>query len=97
MKFEWDPGKNSSNREKHGCDLAEAPEIFDHDRFEMRDERKDYGENRFIVIGLSNNRIMVAVFTTRGTDTVRIISLRKANNGEKERFERASARRLDPG
>lgn len=97
MKFEWDPRKNALNREKHGCDFADVPEMFLYDRLEMRDDRKDYGESRFIVMGYISNRVMVAVITTRGTGIIRIISLRKANNREKERFEKAVGNRLGKG
>ena len=97
MKFEWDARKNSLNRKKNGCDFADAPEMFLSDRFEMQDQRRDYGKPRFIVIGNINSRVMVSVFTMRGTDTIRVISLRKANSREKAKFERAIAHRLGPG
>ncbi|MBJ6801608.1 BrnT family toxin [Geomonas propionica] len=97
MKFEWDDRKNCLNREKHGCDFADVPEMFLSNRFEMQDDRRDYGDPRIIVIGNINSRIMVGVFTMRGTDTIRIISLRKANSREKAKFKRALAHRLGSG
>ena len=66
-------------------------------RLEMRDERKNYGEPRFIVMGCIKSRVMVAVYTGRGTGIIRIISLRKANSREKEKFECAVANRLGKG
>ena len=97
MKFEWDDRKNALNQEKHGCNFADVPEMFLYERLEMRDDRKDYGESRFIVMGYISNRAMVAVITIRGTGTIRIISLRKANNREKERFEKVIRDRLGKG
>ncbi len=82
---------------EHGCDFADAADIFMGNHLEIKDERRDYGEPRFIVMGYIKNRVMVAVYTCRGTETIRIISLRKANSREKERFESAVANRLGKG
>jgi uncharacterized protein len=88
MKFEWDDNKNALNIEKHGIDFNDALELFKNDRLIFPDERKDYGESRFITVGHINNRLVIAVYTQTKPDTIRIISLRKANRREKERFEK---------
>jgi uncharacterized protein len=88
MKFEWDEAKNVVNIEKHGIDFNDAHELFQGDRLEFRDDRKDYGEERFIIVGRINNRLMIAVYTQRSPETIRVISLRKANSREKEQFEK---------
>lgn len=46
-----------------------------------RDARYEYGEARIVAIGLIGDRVHVLVFTMRG-ETVRVISLRKANRRE---------------
>lgn len=97
MRLDWDDRKGALNLAKHGCDFADAVEIFQGNHLEIRDERRDYGEPRFIVMGYIKNRAMVAVYTCRGTGTIRIISLRKANSREKESFESAVANRLGKG
>ena len=89
MKLEWDEAKNASNIEKHGIDFSVAHELFENDRLIFPDNRKDYGEKRFIAVGHINKRLMVAVYTQRSSGIVRIISLRKANSREKARFEKA--------
>lgn len=86
MKFEWDEAKNTINIEKHGYSFHDAHELFEGDRLEFLDDRKDYGEPRHIILGFIQDRMVVAVYTRR-SETVRIISLRKANTREKERFE----------
>ena len=86
IKFEWDEAKNTINIEKHGYNFHDAPELFEGDRLESLDDRKDYGEPRHIILGRIHDRMVVAVYTRR-LETVRIISLRKANTREKERFE----------
>ena len=47
----------------------------------IEDDRKDYGEDRFITIGFLDGRMVVLVWTPRN-DTLRIISMRKANERE---------------
>lgn len=85
MKFEFDAIKNESNCAKHGIDLSRAEEFdFDTALF-MVDDRKDYGEKRYIAYGYIGSRVHAIVFTKRG-QTVRVISLRKANEREQEVF-----------
>ncbi len=89
MNFEWDEDKNQENIRKHGFDFADAWEIFEAPMRTALDTREDYGEGRWNGIGLLGNRIVVLVFTERGEDTIRIISLRKALKHERKRFEEA--------
>jgi uncharacterized protein len=84
--FEWDEQKNRENIRKHGLDFADAWEIFDAPMLTALDEREDYGEDRIIGIGLLQERVVAVVFTERGTDTIRIISLRKALKHERLKF-----------
>ncbi len=52
MDFEWDEAKRSQNWEKHRIDFADADECFSSSRFEWRDERRDYGEEGHVAIGV---------------------------------------------
>ena len=61
--------------------MARAAEIFDGATLTVADDRKDYGEPRFITIGRLDGRMVVTVWTPRGAAR-RIISLRKANDRE---------------
>lgn len=83
MKIEFDPAKDAINQKKHGISL-EAANRFDWDSaLEREDDRFDYGETRFVAIGLIEGRLHVMVFTEGADeDTVRVISLRLA-----EKFE----------
>ena len=87
MKFEWDEAKNQINMQKHGLDFANAPEIFGSPMLIMLDQRPDYGEDRWIGIGLIQRRIAVVVYTEPNEETIRIISLRKALKHERTRYE----------
>jgi uncharacterized DUF497 family protein len=49
------------------------------------DDRKDYGETRLQVLALIEGRLHVIVVTPR-SDDLRVISLRKANKKEVERY-----------
>ncbi|MFA6964449.1 BrnT family toxin [Bosea sp. (in: a-proteobacteria)] len=46
----------------------------------------DYGEERFVTIGILDGRMVVTVWTDRG-DSRRIISMRKANEREQARYQ----------
>ncbi len=52
------------------------------------DNRKDYGEERFVGIGFLKNLVVVIVFTEPDEETIRVISLRKALKYEREQFEK---------
>ena len=83
VKIEFDPAKDDINRAKHGVSLAAATD-FDWDTaLEREDDRFDYGEIRFVAIGLIDARLYVMVFTEGSDDdAVRIISLRPAERHE---------------
>ena len=61
--------------------MARAAEIFAGATLTIPDDRKDYGESRFITIGLLDGRMVVSVWRPRGAAR-RVISLRKANDLE---------------
>lgn len=61
--------------------------MFDCPMLVELDRREDYGEDRLIGIGLLRNIIAVVVFTEPDWDTIRIISARKANKYERNKFE----------
>jgi len=89
VRFEWDDEKNKSNISKHGFDFADAWEIFEAPMLPHLDDREDYGEDRWIGIGLLRGRIVVVVFAELEADIVRVISLRKALKHERIRYEQA--------
>ena len=89
MNFEWDEDKRRANITKHGFDLKDSWQVFEGPMLTGLDEREDYGEDRWIGIGLLKGIVVVIVFVERGEDTIRIISLRKALKHERNRFEQA--------
>ena len=88
MRFEWDEHKNQLNIEKHGLDFADGHHVFDGPMLIQLDTRYEYGEDRWIGIGLLRQLVVVVVYTEPAEgELVRIISMRKALNYERRRFE----------
>ena len=85
MTYEWDENKRKTNIRQHGIDFADVIRIFDGPTVEMLDDRFDYGETRFIALGLLNGVVFVVAYTER-RDAVRIISARKATKYEEEKY-----------
>ena len=80
--FEFDKGKSESNKMKHGIDFETARELWkDSNRIEIPAKWVD--ESRIILIARLEKDIWAAIFTLRN-DRIRIISVRKARNNEKE-------------
>ena len=94
MRFEWNEDKNQINIRKHGLSLADGWKIFNAPMLTRLDDREEYAEERWIAIGLLDARVVVMVYTERGQDSLRIISLRKAKTCERKQYEQAFSNRL---
>ncbi len=93
FRFEWDDAKAESNLKKHRVSFDQI-HAFDFDSSETEeDNRRDYGEVRYVSLGLIGRRLHALVFTPRDLDTerpaLRVISLRKANIDEIDEYERS--------
>jgi len=86
VRFEWDEQKRKTNIRKHGFDFRDAWRVFQSPMLVALDDRRNYGEDRWIGIGMLNTRVVVMVFTERDEDTIRIISMMKATNYEQIRY-----------
>jgi len=90
--FEWDDKKNEINIFRHDISFEEASTVFDDDyAVTLYDEEHSEYEDRFIVIGISENSFELTVchcYRGENEDIVRIISARKANKIEHEIYER---------
>ena len=85
--FEWDPGKASANRRKHGVSFDEAATVFDDPNAkEEYDGQHADVEDRWIVIGLSNRLRLLVVSYTKRDEAIRIISARRATKAEARRY-----------
>jgi uncharacterized DUF497 family protein len=85
MNFEWDDDKRQINVKKHGIDFIKASKIFESYTLTIKDDRYDYGEERFVTFGILEGRV-VAVVHTENEDSIRIISIRKATKYEEKKY-----------
>jgi uncharacterized DUF497 family protein len=85
MRFIWHEPKRQANLKKHGIDFADAERVFAGPTFTFEDDRADYGEQRWITLGLLGMRVMVIVHTET-EDEIRVISMREADNDEQTLF-----------
>ncbi len=82
MKYHYDPDKRTSNLKKHGLDFDDAATIIESGRtVTFEDRRFNYGEERFMTLGLLADQVVVIV-TSETEDKIRIISMRKATRHE---------------
>ena len=85
--YEWDQAKNRANILKHGIDFADIPPVFDRPMLIEPDERKQYGEDRWIGLGMFPNGIeVVLAFTEPTKELTRIMSARSAIQKERKRY-----------
>jgi hypothetical protein len=92
MQYVWDPAKDVLNQRKHGLSLAEGiPALEDPNRDCLIDDRIDYGEERIITLGLNRRKVLYVVSTEWDEETIRIISVRKADPDEVERYGLSNA------
>ena len=88
MKFTRDEAKRSANLVKHGLDFTAAETVFRGVTFSFEDDRLEYGERRFITIGMLDDSAVVIAHTEED-DTIRVISMRKATRREQQLYYRA--------
>ena len=87
MDYEWDDDKAIANLHRHGVDFMDAIEALeDPYRLEEIDTRFQHGEERLQVVGIARGTILFVVTTMRGEDICRIISARKADRHEQDRY-----------
>jgi uncharacterized DUF497 family protein len=85
VRYEWDEAKRKANILKHRIDFVDVPAIFEGDTVTIMDERFDYGEARYLTLGLLKARVIV-VAHTETANVIRIISARKATHYEEESY-----------
>ena len=81
MRFSWSERKRAINLTEHGLDFVDAARVFEGLTFSYEDDRFDYGEQRFITLGLLAG-VPVSIAHTETDDEIRVISFRKATSRE---------------
>ena len=87
MKLEWDDEKRRKNISKHGVDLIYAALIFEGPTLTKTDNRRTYGEERFISLGLVDGTAFVVVHTQRG-EHIRLISAWKGGRKDYGKYQK---------
>jgi uncharacterized DUF497 family protein len=86
MDFEWDEAKRLSNIAKHSLDFLRATKLFD-GRPHL-DLKSPYpAEERHLRVALLDGIYVTVVWTWRGRDNVRIISVRRSRDDEKGGYQ----------
>jgi uncharacterized protein len=84
--FEWRDEKAASNRRDHGVSFETARDVFkDGFAIEWTDDSHGDTEERFITVGMVENRLLFVSYTLRG-ERIRIISAREAEPRERRRY-----------
>lgn len=90
MHFGRDDSKSETCFRQRGFDFAYAARaFFDPNRLVQADNRRCYGEDRYQLMCMIQQRLFVVVYTPRH-DAIRIISARKANQREINRHENST-------
>ena len=85
MRFEFDSAKSAVNKTKHGIDFVEAQALWlDPDRIEL--PARPTNEPRFLIVGQIRQVMWTATVTYRHEETIRLISIRRARNGEEAQY-----------
>jgi uncharacterized DUF497 family protein len=83
----WDEAKRRATLRQRGLDFADAEEIFAGRALTLEDERRNYGEPRYISAGWLRGRFVMMVWTPRD-DGRRIISMRHGHADEEDYYGR---------
>jgi len=83
VKFTWDERKRKRTLVERSLDFANAAEVFAGPTFTFEDNRFDYGEKRFVTLGLLGGDVVVVVHTEMEKET-RIIPMRRGTKNEQE-------------
>lgn len=84
--FEWDDAKAAINLARHGVSFEAARQACNDAFTAVREDRRhDYGEDRYVLLGMAQDRLVCVTYTIRG-ERIRIISARLAEPQERRRY-----------
>lgn len=88
LRFEWDRGNAASNLAKHGVSFEEAASVFGDPLGRIvGDPRHSVDEQRYVLLGCSERRRVLAVMFAERDEAIRLISARKATRRERRSYE----------
>ena len=88
-RFEWDLKKAQGNIEKHGVSFEEAISVFwDEQALLIADpEHSSFNEDRFILLGISEQLRLLVIVHCERNENIRIISARTGTPKERKQYE----------
>jgi uncharacterized protein len=86
MEISYDAAKRALILETRGLDFDDAVHVFAGTTMDIEDDRKKYGEVRWQTFGLLKGRLVAVVWTPRREER-HIITMWKANDRERKRYE----------
>ena len=84
--LQWDEGKRQAILSERGVDILYAALIFEGPTLTRRDDREDYGEERWASLGLVDGVPYVVIHTPRGEET-RLITAWRGGRRDYERYK----------
>jgi uncharacterized protein len=88
MKFEWDKNKTAKNLSKHRVSFEEAKTVFDDPLYvDFYDPDHSDDEERYLIVGESNQGSLLIVSYTERGNLIRLISARVVTPAEREAYE----------
>lgn len=85
MEFTWHEPKRARNPSEHGLDFVDAESVFEGLSFTFEDDRFEYGERRFVTLGLLAG-VAVSIAHSETEHEIHTISFRKATRREAQRY-----------
>lgn len=85
MRFTWHEPKRQTTLRNRGLNFADSELVFAGPTFTFEDDREDYGERRWVTLGLLHGKVLVIVHTETEAE-IRIISMREADKDEQILF-----------
>ena len=99
IRFEWDPVKARANKRKHGVSFEIARHVVDDPDAFANHDRIEGGERRWQTLGMVDGVLLLLVAHTveleDAVETIRIISARRADARERQRYEKERQKNRD--
>ncbi len=86
MKVEFDSAKAATNLKKHGVAFDAASTALLDPLALVIEDPDAIGEQRWLLVGISDFGLLIVCYTLRGDETIRLISARKATTKEKKYY-----------
>ena len=87
MEFEWRDAKAEANLNVHGVSFELARTVFrDPKAIELLDDPDDYGEDRYLIVGMAEGELPLFVAYTERDERIRIISARRVTQHEQDGY-----------